>query len=105
MVTAPFDRTPGTDPSSFGFDPDALGALFERAQRGVDAGVNPSCQIAFARDGKVGLSRTLGDAAADSRYVIFSATKPVVAGAAWILIGEGKLDPSKRVAEIIPEFA
>ena len=48
---------------------------------------------------------TLGDAAPESRYVIFSSTKPVVAGAVWILMGEGRLDVSRRVAEIIPEFA
>jgi CubicO group peptidase (beta-lactamase class C family) len=104
MVTAPFDRTPVADPSSLGLDAEALNALFERVQRGVDAGINPSCQIAFARDGKVVLTRTFGDAAADSRYVMFSATKALVAGAVWILLGEGELDPSKRVAEYVPEF-
>ena len=41
----------------------------------------------------------------ESRYVIFSSTKPVVAAAVWILMGEGAIDVSRRVAEIIPEFA
>ena len=48
--------------------------------------------------------RTFGAAAPESRYVIFSATKPVVAGAVWILIGEGLLDVSRRVADLVPEF-
>ncbi len=105
MVTTPFDRTPVSDPSELGLDADALAALYERIEVGVDARVNPSCQIAFARDGKVALARTFGDATPDSRYVIFSATKAVVAGAVWILIGEGELDVSRRVGEIVPEFA
>jgi CubicO group peptidase (beta-lactamase class C family) len=105
MVTAPFDRTPVSDPSELGLDAAALEALYERVQRGVDAGINPSCQLAFARDGKVALSRTFGDADPNSRYVMFSATKAVVAGAVWILIGEGSLDVSRRVCDLIPEFA
>ena len=47
---------------------------------------------------------TLGDAAPESRYVIFSATKPVVASAMWILMGEGAVDVTRRVAELVPEF-
>ena len=34
---------------------------------------------------------TVGDAKPTTRYVVFSATKGIVASAAWILIGEGKL--------------
>jgi len=104
MVTAPFDRTPVSDASELGLDASALDALYERVQRGVDAGINPSCQLAFARDGKVALSRTFGDADPNSRYVMFSATKAVVAGAVWILIGEGALDVSRRVCDLVPEF-
>ncbi len=54
---------------------------------------------------RVAAEITLGAAVPGSRDVIFSATKPVVAGAIWVLIGEGKLDPAQRVAELIPEFA
>jgi CubicO group peptidase (beta-lactamase class C family) len=67
--------------------------------------VLPSCQLALARDGKLAAFETLGDATPDTRYVIFSATKAIVAGAAWILIGEGTLDVSKLVGDYIPEFA
>ncbi len=49
--------------------------------------------------------RAFGDAPVESRYVMFSATKAVVAGAVWILIGEGALDVSRPVASLIPEFA
>lgn len=93
------------DPASAGIDPDALAALLERAERDVDSGLLPSCQIALAREGRLVAHASFGDATDDTRYVIFSATKPITAAAAWTLIGEGKLDPSRRVAEVFPEFA
>ena len=105
MVTVPLSAQPVGDPSELGFDPVAIAALEERARREIDAGLLPSCQLALARDGRVAWTSTLGDAAADSRYVIFSATKALVAGAVWLLIGEGRLDPAERVGQIIPEFA
>ena len=37
--------------------------------------------------------------------MIFSCTKAIISSAIWILIGEGKLKVSEKVAEIIPEFA
>jgi CubicO group peptidase (beta-lactamase class C family) len=92
-----------TDPRALGIDESAWAALVTRAHREIDDGLLPSCQFAMARAGKV-ISVTLGDAAADSRYVIFSATKPVVASAVWRLIGEGSIDVSRRVAEYVPEF-
>ena len=105
MVTAPFDRTPVADPAALGIDPAALDELYTRVQRDVDDGRMPSCQLALARDGKVAVWKSFGAAAPDSRYVIFSATKPIVAGAVWVLIGEGAINPSDRVATMIPEFA
>jgi CubicO group peptidase (beta-lactamase class C family) len=105
MTEAPFTREVIEDPGELGLDPDAVAELVARAQREIDEGHIPSCQLAFARDGRLALSMTLGDAAPDSRYAIFSSTKPVVASAVWILMGEGLLDVSRRVAELIPEFA
>jgi CubicO group peptidase (beta-lactamase class C family) len=105
MGATPFDRVPVADPSSLGIDTEALTDLVARAQKCVDDGTTPSCQLAIAREGKVAVSIALGDATLESRYVIFSATKALVAGAVWILIGEGALDISRRVAELVPEFA
>jgi CubicO group peptidase (beta-lactamase class C family) len=105
MTSAPYDRIPVADPSGLGVDPGALEALFARVQQDVDAGRVPSCQLALARDGQVAVWRAFGDAPVESRYVMFSATKAVVAGAVWILIGEGALDVSRTVASYIPEFA
>ena len=79
--------------------------LLDRAQREIDEGHLPSCQIAFARNGEVVFETTLGDATNDSRYVLFSTTKAIVVSGVWILLGEGALDPNARVADYIPEFA
>ena len=87
-----------TDPTELGLDEAAWGTFVTRARAEVDAGLLPSCQFAFARDGRV-ISLTLGDAAPDSRYVIFSATKPVVAAAMWRLIGAGA---DRRLATASP---
>jgi CubicO group peptidase (beta-lactamase class C family) len=105
MSDAPFTRRVSEDPAAVGFDTDAIADLMARAQREIDEGHIPSCQLAFARNGKLALWVTLGNAAPESRYVIFSSTKPVVASAVWILMGEGAIDVTRRVAEIIPEFA
>ena len=56
----------------------------------------PSCQIAFARARQVGRVDHARRRRAESRYVIFSSTKPVVASAIWILMGEGAIDVSQR---------
>jgi CubicO group peptidase (beta-lactamase class C family) len=86
-------------------DQRAMDALVERARREIDSGLLPSCQLAIAHRGEVVLDVTLGDATAESRYVIFSCTKAIIASAIWLLMGDDRLDPSARVAEIIPEFA
>lgn len=104
MTKPPYDRRPVDDPAELGLDPAAVDALFVRVQNDVDAGRLPSCQIALARAGRIAIWRAFGDAPVESRYVIFSATKAIVAGAVWILIGEGALDVTRPVSEIIPEF-
>jgi CubicO group peptidase (beta-lactamase class C family) len=93
------------EPESLGIDAGRLDELRARVRREIDGGLLPSCQYALARDGQLAAFETLGDAGPHSRYVIFSATKAFVAGAAWLLIGDGSLDIDRRVAEYIPEFA
>jgi CubicO group peptidase (beta-lactamase class C family) len=100
----PYDRTPVVDPGTLGIDARAVEALCARVRQDVDAGRLPSCQIALARNGKVAVWRAFGSAPLNSRYVMFSATKAVVAGAMWILIGEGAVDITLPVAATIPEF-
>jgi len=82
-------------------------ALRERARREIDAGLLPSCQLALAFENEIVESCTFGAVPAGdaTRYVIFSATKAVVAAAIWQLLGEGRLALGDPVAKHIPEFA
>ncbi len=101
------------NPREAGLDPHKVEALFERAAREVNEGLLPSCQIAIARNGRIGAMRTVGRAVQggverpatnDTLYTIFSCTKAIMSAATWLLIDEGKLDPAERAAEIVPEF-
>ena len=85
-------------------NPEKIEALRTRARREIDEGRLPSCQFALALDGEVIHHEAFGEATTDSRYVMFSSTKAVVASAVWLLIQSGDLDVSKRVADYIPEF-
>jgi len=78
--------------------------LLERARREIDEGLLPSCQLALAVDGEVVVDQCFGDSNVDTRYVIFSCTKGIVAGAVWLAFGDGILDPTQKVADVIPEF-
>jgi CubicO group peptidase (beta-lactamase class C family) len=79
--------------------------LLERARREVDEGLLPSVQIALAHGGEVIAEEAFGDTTTDTRYCIFSATKPFVASVMWTLMAEGHVDPSERVIDHFPEFA
>ncbi|MGH2759050.1 MAG: serine hydrolase, partial [Actinomycetota bacterium] len=72
-----------------GVSSERLDDLLTRAQREIDEGLLPSCQIALAKDGQLVAFETYGDATNDTRYVIFSATKPFVASTVWHLLAEG----------------
>jgi CubicO group peptidase (beta-lactamase class C family) len=85
-------------------DAAGVAALVARSRRDVDEGLLPSCQIALALDGDLIVNETFG-AAPDARYVTFSVTKAFTASIAWLLIGDGLLTDSTRVADVVPEFA
>jgi CubicO group peptidase (beta-lactamase class C family) len=87
-----------------GLDPAGVDALLDRAEEEVRDGLLPSCQLALARHGQVALVAALGEATADSRYVVYSVTKAITAGAAWVLLGDGRLTATTRVVDVIPEF-
>jgi len=84
-------------------DPAVLDGLLERAGREVDQGLLPACQIALAHRGELLASRTYG-ATPTSRFLIYSCTKAVTAGAVWMLLGDGLLERSTRVAALVPSF-
>jgi CubicO group peptidase (beta-lactamase class C family) len=83
----------------------SLDQLLDAASRLVADGATPACQLAVARDGEVVAFETFGDATNNTRFCMFSATKPIVASAIWLLIGDGVLDISRPVWHYIPEFA
>jgi CubicO group peptidase (beta-lactamase class C family) len=90
-------------PDADGLDQQAADALRDRARLCVESGDVPSCQIAVGYQGRVVLHETFG-AAPGSRYVIFSATKPIVTSVVWMLLAEGRLALDRPVAVDIPEF-
>ncbi|MEX2458703.1 MAG: serine hydrolase domain-containing protein [Actinomycetota bacterium] len=85
-------------------DPAAVEVLLDRAGRDADESGLPSCQMALARNGRLLLQAAFGDATTESRYPVFSITKALTAGAAWLAIGDGKVDPTTRVVDLVPEF-
>lgn len=78
--------------------------LLERAAREVEEGHLPSCQVALAHGGEIVAAETFGDATPESRYCIFSATKPFVASTMWTLLAEGVLALDTVVADVLDGF-
>ena len=93
------------EPEAVGVDPVLLELFARRVRLEVDAGVMPSAQIAVARHGRLVAFETYGDASNESRYILQSVGRTIVAGAVWKLIGEGLLSVDERVGDIVPEFA
>jgi CubicO group peptidase (beta-lactamase class C family) len=100
-------------PHEIGLNPDKVQALFDRAEREIKEGLLPACQLAIARDGKIGAMHTFGSAVQggeekaatdDTFFDIMSCTKAITSAAIWILIHEGKLRAQDTVAEYVPEF-
>ncbi len=83
----------------------SLNDLLATARADVDRGWLPSCQLAVARAGELVAFETFGAATNDTRYCIFSCTKPIVASAVWLLIGDGLVDVTRPVAAYVPELA
>lgn len=84
-------------------DRQAIDALLARARRDVNDGLLPACQVALALDGEVLVHETFG-ATDDTRFTIFSATKPFVAAVVWQLLGEGALSPEQPIVDLLPSF-
>ena len=84
--------------------PERVDALLQRCRRDIDEGSLPSCQVALALDGEIVVNEAFGEADTDTRYAVFSSTKPFIASVMWQLIAEGLVDPAQRVVEFLPEF-
>ena len=85
-------------------DGDAVTQLDRFVQDEIDADRSSAAQYAIALDGEIVASRTFGAATDDHRFVIFSATKTIVAMALVAHLADGSLELTRRVAEYVPEF-
>jgi CubicO group peptidase (beta-lactamase class C family) len=81
-----------------------VASLERAAEREIEQGL-AACQLAVAREGELLFARSFGAATSQTRFWIASATKPIVSSAVWLLIGEGRLDVARPVADYLPEFA
>src|SRR5215203_3314331 len=81
VVVLAMGRTVGTVTSvqRTGVHQAALHALFDRIEREVAGGNIAAAQVAIGREGEVVAFRSFGSGTDDSRFVIFSATKALVA--------------------------
>jgi CubicO group peptidase (beta-lactamase class C family) len=79
-------------------------ALLARVRLEVDEGLSPAVQIAIAQHGEVVVDETFG-APAESRFLVFSATKALVAGAMWRLLDRGDVELTAPVVTYLPDFA
>lgn len=78
--------------------------LLTRVRHEVDDGLSPAVQVAVALDGEMVVDATFG-APDDSRFLVFSATKALVAGAMWRLLDRGDVELAAPVAQYLPAFA
>ncbi|MEJ2863107.1 serine hydrolase domain-containing protein [Actinomycetospora flava] len=101
------------DPAELGFDPARLARIDDHFARYVDDGRLAGWHAVVARDGKVVHSSTVGqrDAEAglpvtdDTRWRIYSMTKPITSVAALMLWERGALELTDPISRWLPEFA
>ena len=79
------------------------GPLREAAEQEIIEGL-AGCQLAVGQGGKIAWTQSFGVASPETRFPVASATKPIVASALWVLIGEGRIDIRCPVADYVPEF-
>jgi CubicO group peptidase (beta-lactamase class C family) len=81
-----------------------LDALLQRIQREVDHGLVSAAQVAIGLDGEIVAFASFGTATDDSRFVIFSATKTLVAMSLLPHLADGSVHLTAPVAHYLPEF-
>ncbi|MFZ4718249.1 MAG: serine hydrolase domain-containing protein [Ilumatobacteraceae bacterium] len=87
-----------------GLSATGLQALHGRIEREVQDGHVSAAQLAIGLHGEVVSFRSFGAANDDSRFVIFSATKALVAMALLPHFADGSLELTRPVAHYLPEF-
>ncbi len=91
--------------STFRPDDRAIEALLQRVQREVNDGLLPAVQVALGFEGEILVEECFGRADLNTRFCLFSATKPFVAATMWTLMDEGLVNGSAPVVSYVPEFA
>lgn len=84
-------------------DDDKVEQLLTRVRREVDQGLSPAVQVAVGLDGEVVIDETIG-APPESRFLVFSATKVLVAAAMWRLLDRGDVALDEPAATYVPPF-
>jgi CubicO group peptidase (beta-lactamase class C family) len=102
-----------TDPAEVGLDPARLQRLDRRLTRWVDDGQLPGFLVTVSRRGRLAHVGRYGarnveeglPVEEDTRWRIFSMTKPVTSVAAMMLYEEGLLELTDPITKWLPEFA
>jgi CubicO group peptidase (beta-lactamase class C family) len=105
---------PESNLSALGFAARPLDHLDALIQSHIAEARYPGAQIALARNGKLALFRSYGDAKTEggkaaanneTLFLLFSQTKVLTSSAIWTLVEEGGLSFMDKVADHLPEFA
>ncbi|MEP7203899.1 MAG: serine hydrolase domain-containing protein [Ilumatobacteraceae bacterium] len=82
----------------------AVNALRTRIQAEIDEGHSLAAQFALGMHGEIAETGSFGAATPESRFVIFSATKTLVAMALLPHLADGSIELTAPVARYLPEF-
>ena len=85
-------------------DPSRFADLCRRIDQELDDGNVTAAQVAVGLHGEVVAMRSFGAASDDSRFLIYSATKPLVAMALLPHLAAGTIELTAPVARYLPEF-
>lgn len=108
-MTAPFPMQDAT-PAELGLDPARLERLCARIEADIAAGHHPGAQVAVARNGRIALFRSFGEARKgtaarpDSLWLLYSNTKVITAAAVWALAEDGLIRLTDPIAQHLPGF-
>ena len=109
MTTAAFPMQDAT-PAELGLDPERLERLCDRIEADTAAGHHPGAQVALARNGRLALFRSFGEARKgmaarpDSLWLLYSNTKVITAAALWAMAEDGLIRLTDTVAQHLPGF-
>ena len=104
---------PQDDLTSAGFRTEQIDRMLGLIEKHIAEGQYPGCQVALARNGKLVLDRTFGNARTepekvaakpDTLWLLYSMTKVIVGTAMWVLAERGALRFDDKVCDYLPEF-